>query len=72
MAEFFQLRDHAVCDTGNALCQQAVHHRLEDVHFILNRVVDEVGVNENLVGRAELHVVGEEETHSFLLHALYV
>ena len=36
----------------------------------MNREVDEVGINHDVIWRSKLHVVFKEETHSVLLHPL--
>lgn len=59
-AEFLELGHDAVGDAGDALGEEAVHHRLVDLELVLDREVDEVGVDEDVVGRAELCVVLEE------------
>ena len=43
------------------LCVETVHHAGDDVDLVLDGEVDEVGVDEDVVGRAELHVVLEEQ-----------
>lgn len=44
------------------LCEQAVHHALDELELVLERVVDEVGVYQDSVRRSECGVVREEET----------
>ncbi len=59
-SELLQLGYDAVCDVWDALAQQAVHGGLEDVELVLDRKVDEVGVEQDSVGWTERSVVGEE------------
>lgn len=58
--ELFQLADHAIRDVRDALGVEAVHHGFDHVEFVFNAKVDEIGVDEDVVGRAELGVVLEE------------
>ena len=59
--ELLQLGHHAVGHARDALGVQAVHHALHQVDLVLDRVVDKVGVDEDVVGRAEALVPAEEE-----------
>ena len=59
-SELLQLGDHAVCNVRDALAQQAVHGGLEDVQLVLDRKVDEVGIQQNPVRWPERCVVSEE------------
>lgn len=59
--QLLQLAHDAVRDVGDALGVEAVHHALDHVHLVLDREVDEVGVDEDVIGRTQLGVVGEEE-----------
>jgi hypothetical protein len=43
-SEFLEFSDHAVGDVGDALAEEAVHGSLEDVQFVLDAEVDEVGI----------------------------
>lgn len=61
LSELFQLGHHAVCNVRHAFCVQTVHHWLYDVEFVFDREVDEVCVDDDVKGRAELGVVAEEE-----------
>ncbi len=40
---------------------QTIQHALDNVQLVLDGEVDEVGVQEDVVGRAELRVVLEEQ-----------
>ena len=60
-AELLQLRHHAIGDVRDTLGVEGVHHVLDNVHLVLDREVDEVGIDENVEGRAELGVVLEEQ-----------
>ena len=59
--ELLQLGDHALGDARDALGVQAVHHALHEVDLVLDRVVDEVCVDEDVVRGAEALVPAEEE-----------
>ena len=61
-SELFEFADHAVSDVGDALAEEAVHAGLEDVEAVLDGEVDEVGVDEQAVGRAQGVVLSEEQT----------
>ena len=60
-AQLLQLSHDAVGDDGHALCIQAVHHRREQLEFLLDGMREEVGVDEDGVGRDESGVVLEEK-----------
>ena len=60
-AELLQLSHHAVGDVRDTLGVERVHHVLDYVHLVLDREVDEVGIDEYVEGRAELGVVLEEQ-----------
>lgn len=59
--EFFQFSHDAVGDARDAFGEEAVHHRPNDVHFVSDGEVDEVGIDQDVVGGAQLGVVLEEE-----------
>ena len=59
--ELLELGHHRLGDARDALGVQAVHQRAVDVELVLDREVDEVGVDEHAVRRAERRVVREEE-----------
>ena len=40
---------------------ETVHHPLNNIQFVLNGEVDEVGVNKDMIGGTQLHVVLEEQ-----------
>ena len=42
-------------------CIETVHHALHNVQLVLNGEVDEVGVNQNVVGWSQLCVILEEQ-----------
>ena len=48
--QLLQLGHDAVGDVGDALGVEAVHHGLHHVQLVLHAEVDEVGVDENVVG----------------------
>ncbi|KAL3778748.1 hypothetical protein HJC23_012444 [Cyclotella cryptica] len=60
-SEFFEFSHDAVYDAGDAFGEDTVHHGSYDFHFVRNGKVDEVRVDEDVVGRSELIVVLEEE-----------
>ena len=49
-AELLQLGHDAVCDVGDALGVEAVHHGLDHVQLVLHAEVDKVGVDEHVEG----------------------
>ena len=57
---------HAVGDVGRTLCIDTVHHALDDVQLVLDGKVDEVRVDEHVIGRTELRVVLEVERGGWL------
>ena len=59
-AQLFQLCHDAVGNVGDALGIEGVHHVLDDVHLVLDREVDEVGVDEYVKRGSQLSVVLEE------------
>jgi hypothetical protein len=59
-AHLFELRHHAVGDHGHALCEQAVHRRAHNLQLVFDGKVDKVGVQQDVVGRAQRRVVREE------------
>ena len=64
-SKFLQLCHDAVSDVGYALAEEAVHAGLEDVQFVLDGKVDEVGINKDAVWWSEGVVMREEETRWF-------
>lgn len=58
--ELLQLRHHARRYDGFCGGEEGVHEGGEQVEFVLDRVREEVCVDEDLVGRGEGGVVGEE------------
>ena len=40
---------------------ETVHHSLHDIYFVLDGEVDEVGIDEDVVGWTEIGVVLEEQ-----------
>ena len=69
-SHLLELGNHALSHTRDALSKQAVHHALEDVQLVLNGEVNEVGIDQDVIGRPQLHVVLKVKTHSLLLHLL--
>ena len=43
--QLLQLGHDAVCDVGNTLGVETIHHALDDVHLVLDREIDEIGVH---------------------------
>ena len=54
------------CDIGDALSIETIHHALNNVHFVLDREINEVCVNEDMEWGPELRVVLEEESAGLL------
>jgi len=52
MSHLLYLGYHAVANTRDAFGQHSVHHRVDDVQLVLDGEVDEVGIEQDLVGRA--------------------
>jgi hypothetical protein len=52
LPKLLQLPHNTLTDTRYNLPQQTVHTRLEDIQLVLNRKVDEVGIDQNSVGRS--------------------
>jgi hypothetical protein len=65
-SKLLQFGNDTVSDVGNALAKQAVHTRLEDVQLVLDGEVDEVGIDEDAVGRTQGVIVSEEKTGRLL------
>lgn len=61
-SKFLQLCHDAVCDVGYALAEEAVHASLEDVQFVLDGKVDEVGIDKDAVWWSKGIVMCEEQT----------
>jgi hypothetical protein len=59
-AELLEFGHDAVGNDGNAFGVEAVHHRGQHFELLLNRVGDEVGVDQDGVGRYQSGVVLEE------------
>lgn len=68
-AELLELRHDRIQDTRGALRKEAVHHALHNVQLVLNREVDEIRVDDDLVRGTELFIVSEEKGRA-LLHRL--
>lgn len=60
-AEFLQLGHDAVGNARGGFGVETVHHGLHQLELLLDRKVDEVGVDEDGVGRSEGFVKLEEE-----------
>ena len=60
-AQLLKLSHDAIGDDGRAFRVQAVHHRRQHLEFFLDGVGEEIGVDEDGVGRDEGGVVLEEE-----------
>ena len=58
--ELLQLGHHAVGDARNDLGIEAVHRGLDDLQLVLNGKVDKIGVQQDVVRRAQSAVVVEE------------
>lgn len=66
--QLLELGHDAAGDDGVALGEEAVHHGLEERQLALDGVREEVGVDEDAVGRHERLVVLEEERRGELRH----
>ena len=64
--ELLQLAYHTVGDAWVALGQEAVHNILEDVKFVLDREIYEVGVQQYAVWWSQCGIVHEEHAGRFL------
>ena len=51
-AELLQFRHDAVGDDWGRLCIKAVHHGFNEFELFLNRVIDEIGIDKDGVGRS--------------------
>lgn len=67
-SELLEFRHDARGDDGVALGVEAVHHGLEQGQLALHRVTEEIGVDEDVVGRHEGRIVLEEHVAGHLLH----
>lgn len=61
-AQLFQLGKDAVGDDGDALGQEQIHQASFDVDFGADRMGEEVGVEEDLIGRFQAGICVEEQT----------
>lgn len=50
VAQLFELPHDTVCNVPRTFCKQAIHHLLVNVQFVTDGKVDEVGVQEDVVG----------------------
>lgn len=67
LAQLLQLRHDTIGDTGDALCQQTVHHGLIDLELVFDRKVDKVGIDKNMIRRTKLCVILEEHCGGSLI-----
>lgn len=67
-AELLELGHDAASNNGGALGEQAVHHALEQRQLALDRVAQEVGVDQHAVRRHQRLVVLEEQLRRQLGH----
>lgn len=51
MTQLFKLGHYAICNTRYAFGIEAIHHAADEVELVLKAEVDEVGVDEDTVGR---------------------
>ena len=54
VAHLLKLSDYTISNTRHALGQETVHHAVEDVHFVLDTKVDEVGIYQDVVWWTQL------------------
>jgi hypothetical protein len=66
--QFFQFAHDTIRNTGDALCQQTVHHGSDHVQFLANRKVDKVGIHQDMIRRAQLSIVLEKESRDCLFY----
>ena len=69
---FSNFCNHALADAGNGLAQQTIHGRLEYVQLVLYGEVDEVGVEQQVVGRPQCRVAEEKEMGGLSLDVLHL
>ena len=60
--KFLKFSDHAVWNVRNALPEQTIHRGLEYIEFVLDWKVDEIGIEQNSVGRTQRIIVVKEQT----------
>ena len=60
-SKFLQFCHDAIADVGDALAEEAVHAGFEDIQFVLDGKVDEIGIDEDAVGWSECVIMREEE-----------
>lgn len=65
-AQLLQLGHDTVRDTGDRFGVETVHHALDQLDFVLDREVDEVGIHQDPVWRSKSRVVVEEHGRSDL------
>lgn len=41
----------------DTFCIQAIHHGRNDFQFVLNREIDEVGINQDMIRGSQLRVI---------------
>lgn len=68
LSELLHLSHYTVSYVRYALCVQTLHHVLYYVQFVLYREINEIRVDEYVIGRSELGVVLEEESRGLLRH----
>lgn len=61
LSKFLELSHDAVCYNGYAFGIQAVHHGGEEFELLLDSVREEIGIDEDGVGRDKGGVVLEEQ-----------
>jgi hypothetical protein len=66
MDEVQQPSANLLSDVRNALRVETVHHTLDDIQLVLDTEVDEIRVENDVVRRAELSVVAEEQRRRLL------
>jgi hypothetical protein len=59
-SKFLKFPNHAISNVGNALSEEAVHAGFEDIQFVLDREVDEIGINDDAIGWSQSIIMREE------------
>jgi hypothetical protein len=65
-SEFLKFPNHAISNVWDALSEEAVHAGLEDVQFVLDGEVDEIGINDDAIGWSQSVIMREEQAGRLL------
>jgi len=69
VAQLLKLSHNAVRNTRDTLGVEAVHHAADEVELVLQAEVDEIGVDENAIGRYQGGIVCEEKGRGYLWYS---